>query len=218
MKSKVLFAVLLLASVHAFADTDVNGQPTSTARNAYSTYPDRGVVNRITPQVALVESTLVNRDGSTDFKYKSGLAAGVTADIGTSNVVLETGAVYKQLGTAVEGFGQTANLNLNYVTVPVLAKYYFSPEPTTAFIKVGALPSFLVGKGNTAAVGGLIFDEPNTFDLGAQAGLGGRIALGGGADLMLEATYARGFSKVFTNNAEIYNSAFGATAGLGIAL
>jgi hypothetical protein len=231
MKSKfLLVAVLLMGSQFAVAasssyDSDSVDQQQDEApvtigrsnRNVRKSSTSK--VSRIIPQASVLVSNFTRSGESAN--SKTGFGIGAVADIGHSDFVFETGLLYRQLGAAGSTDLVDIVVNLNYLTVPIVGKYYFSGQNTnSAYIKLGLLPSILVSKEATASALGLSASTSNfdvkTFDLGPVAGLGGKIGMNDTTSMIIEANYYRGLTKI--TESEIYNSAFTLTAGIALDL
>lgn len=242
MKALVISAMFLMVARTSFAATSVNNDK-STATNdltdvtsvaqpsaSDTSYPsliakpktvysnDRSVISRVMPVVGMIDSNLVG--GSTDdsFSSKIGLQVGGLMDIGHSDAVLETGVLYRQLGATIE----SAQVNLNYIAIPVGGKYYFSgQEDSSVFINGGIMPQFAVSR--TISSGSASVDASGifgSFDLDAYLGVGGKISMGDRTDFVVDLTYSRGLTNLNATqgDATFNNSAFGLTAGVAFAL
>jgi hypothetical protein len=177
-------------------------------------------VSRIIPQVSFIDS---NFTGS-DFKFDSkvGFSAGVAADIGTSNLVAESGILYRQLGTQTSQYGNNLVLNLGYIGLPLMAKVYTSTarHSAAAYFKGGIIPQILIYKNISGSQPGGDFPI-NSLDLEAAVGLGGRFPISQNNDFVLEATLNRGVTNVGASSsggADVFNAALLVTAGIGINL
>lgn len=170
----------------------------------------------------IVEGSMVNAgyEGNESSRYTkpNGFSVGALLDLlGSANLVLETGAVYRQLGTTVNDGLADNSFTANYISVPVSAKYYFSGQEASSFyIKGGVMGSTLISD-NT------IFTSPTT-QIGARsweaaflAGIGYKFALASVTDALLEVDYNRSISSVFPDM-DIYRSDITGTLGFAFNL
>ena len=211
--------IFLMMATVAMADTYEEGGVVTKKEKSMATRSE-GAFSRIIPEISFISATLTG-ESAQDVNNKNGFGIGLLMDLGHSNAVLETGVMYRQLGTFSNppaSIGST--LNLNYLSLPLIGKYYFSgQEESSAYIKAGFMPSLLVAKSvendvySTSYIRGI-----NSFDIQATVGLGGKIAIDGGTDFILEADYARGLFNIDAEGGSIYNSSFTVLAGLGISL
>jgi hypothetical protein len=105
-------------------------------------------------------------------------------------------------GTVGNLLGSLANakLNLDYIDVPLLVKYNFTPEAEgSAYVVAGPSLGFLVGHTMSNRFLGLIDLNYNldlnyrNFDLGGVVGLGYELPLNNRVKGFVEATYRHGF-------------------------
>jgi hypothetical protein len=199
----------------AFAQDDAMGTSEASAPRTSSS-PDRFF------RRAIVEGSLVNAgwEGSQNTRYSkpNGYAAGILFDIiGTQSLVLELGAMYRQLGTTVDNGLGSNDFTANYISVPVAAKYYFSgQESTSLYLKAGLMGSVLVSN-NTVYATRTTQVGPNNWETAALAGLGLKVNVASSTDLLLEADYTRSIDSVFSNQ-NVYRSDLGAALGVAINL
>ena len=170
----------------------------------------------------IFEGSLANAgyqgDGSSRYSNPNGYSAGVLLDLlGHGGLVLETGAMYRQLGTTYNNGVGDNKFTANYISIPVDVKYYFSGQETTSlYLKAGVMGSTLISN-NT------MYSTPTT-QIGARSwetaflgGLGVKFNLSSATDLLLEADYSRSIDSVF-NDANVYRSDISAALGLAINL
>lgn len=161
-----------------------------------------------------------------------GGGAGATVEIGNlKHVVLETGLVYQQLGydeanifdfLGCLGMCTTSTLNLGYLGVPVVGKFYLSGQDGSSFFaKTGLIPAVLVDKQmstynpwtNTTVTTSNPPIKP--FDLSFTIGLGGKLQMTKRASLLLELDHQRSLFNIYNNGDTGYNSANLISIGLG---
>lgn len=164
---------------------------------------------RILPQIGGALSSITG-EGTGDAKNRVGLHVGATADFGSSDFVIESGLLYRQLG-ANAGQGDS-ELTANYLSVPVFAKYYFQGfDETSLYVKGGLLASVLVYKEQR---GGRAI---NDFDFGPSAGIGAKFPAGSSSEFFVEANYYRGLIQLWENGSQ-YNSSLALMGGFSLAL
>ncbi len=128
MKKFILSLVMMVSSIASFAQYEAG------------TFSIRPEVGMTASQVIMTQET------KDDFligesRYKPGLTAGVEMDYQAKKWFgISAGALYSQQGAkGAEGTG--VNLNLNYITVPVMANFY----PCKGLgLKVGLQPAYLL--------------------------------------------------------------------------
>ncbi|MDL1913350.1 MAG: PorT family protein [Bergeyella sp.] len=136
-----------------------------------------GNASTLTPNGSSIKESVKNN-------YKFDFYAGVFARIPVSNrFTLQPELLYDRLGTkskeTVDGITKSYTQRLNYLTIPVMVQYNFSPK---FYVEIGPQASlFLDGKGvrkvsgsNTSESNSNKTDrnEVNNFVFGAAAGLG----------------------------------------------
>ncbi len=170
----------------------------------------------------MVEGALLNAgfEGGDNSRHNqpNGYSAGLLGDfIGTGLIVMEAGALYRQMGTTPQnGFGNNS-FTANYISVPLSAKYYFtSQEFSSLYVKAGYMGSTLISN-NT------YYSSP-TRQLGAQqwesavlGGIGYKINLGSSTDILVEANYNRGLDSVFADS-NVYRSDVSGALGFAMNL
>ncbi len=142
-----------------------------------------------------------------------GAAAGAFVNIRlTDNFGIQPEMLYSMKGTKVSdsGFGET-KLKLGYLSVPVMAKYYFGGFN----LQAGPMFDFLLSaKGDSDGEEEDIKDDVKGMDLGLGFGLGYELPLG----LSFDARYMVGLSDINdesgSENVEIKNKGFQITVGL----
>jgi opacity protein-like surface antigen len=170
----------------------------------------------------MVEASLSNigfqGDDSTRYSSANGYSAGALVDLlGTSNLVLETGVLYRQLGTTYKnGLGDN-RFTANYISVPISAKYYFSgQEVTSLYLKAGVMGSTLISD-NTVYATPTTRIGARSWETAFLAGVGVKVNLSDVSDLIVEGDYSRSIESVF-NNASIYRSDLSAALGFAVNL
>lgn len=154
-----------------------------------------------------------------DFKVRTGFHIGVLAEIMLAErFALQPEILYSSQGgkATLEDFDEfmgenmDVQLKLDYISVPVLLKYFVIPGLS---IEAGPQFSFTVDsqaevsfEGEEASVD--ITDETEKFDLGLAVGLGYGLPQG----FLVQARYARGFSDVYTDS-DIRNTLFQVSVG-----
>ena len=170
----------------------------------------------------IFEGSLTNAgyEGGQASRYSkaNGYAAGALFDLlGGGNLVLETGLLYRQIGTSVDNGVNHDDFTGHYLSVPASLKYYFSgQEHTSIYIKGGVMGSTLVS-------GNQIYTTP-TSKIGARswetsflAGLGLKLDLSPMTGIVAEADYNRAVDSIFPDS-NIYRSDFSGTLGLALNL
>jgi opacity protein-like surface antigen len=170
----------------------------------------------------LVEGSLTNigyegKDAARDSKV-NGYTVGLLFDLfGSFNFVLETGALYRQLGITIDDrFGDSA-LPANYVSIPISGKYYFtSQNETSAYLKAGALESAMVSKNISYTKNEKVI-KARTWETAMLVGLGIKTKLTSQTDVLFEGDYTRALESMFYDSS-VYRSELSATIGIGINL
>lgn len=208
------------------------------------------LIGRVTPAVSLIFSGFSGVDKNAFASpYKGmrlGTGAGATVDIGRSNLVLETGLLYQQLGSDISsmpsaGFALVTalsgdpELKLDYLAIPIEAKYYFSGQKKSSwYVKGGLMPSFLVSK--NAKISSQVFGyqdgsfgwheettstsnvPANNIYLPAVIGIGGKMNVSDNIAIILETTYQHSITPIFTDSPSSTLSGLSFTTGLDIDL
>ncbi len=177
---------------------------------------------RVIPAFQLIIANNVGSD-SDGLSSKTGIGIGATVDLGKSDFVIETGLMYRMMGTYRDIDSTT--LSLSYLTVPINAKYYLMPAQASVspFVKAGFLPSINIGASSSrpaingfAAQNGSV-NNVNTMDLGFDVGAGVKFNVADSTSILGELNYSRSFTRIF-DSFMTYNSAFTIQAGVGIEL
>lgn len=177
----------------------------------------------VTPELSVISSTFVG-GGSNDAKSITKISVGGTIDIGESNLVTETGVLYRQIGAgetvSIKSTATDVETDLNYLTVPIAAKYYFNNRHESSFFaKVGFAPSLLVGNDIIETTHGpnVRNEDPRAFAVDGLVGLGGKYQITEQVGIVLEVSYWRGLTSVYSG-ANVYTSNFVNTIGFNINL
>ena len=153
-----------------------------------------GIIQRIAVHVGGSMGLIT---GGGNYEINPGLSGGMTLDIGRGDFVFETGLMYLEMGVtriipAGSGLDQT-RLNLNYIAVPLNAKYTFYRSDSVAFAgRIGVLPMLAVNQTGTAHSQGNVIqrvtlDELSKNDVAGTLGLGTRIRIGESSNLLIDA-------------------------------
>ena len=189
--------------------------------------------------MAGVNYSTVNQDpesSDVSFGYKAGFVGGVFLGVQVNDwFSIEPEVLFSQKGAKVNGKGNNSSLEgsvrINYIEVPVLAKFWFpvSDPGVKPFIFAGPEVEFKVSctaEGAILAVTGSTDcdktdNEINlkSTDFGVTGGAGVNFRAGG-QDVRLDARYTFGLtdindSSASTDQREIKNRAFAVTVGLG---
>ncbi|MCY1479709.1 hypothetical protein D3C87_203570 [compost metagenome] len=132
-----------------------------------------------------------------DYSSRTSFHAGAAAEIKLfQNFSLQPELLYTSQGADVDGVG---DFNLDYVAVPVLAKFYIISEKLS--LEVGPQFSFLIDEAEEA------FDN-KSFDFAAAGGLGLNIT----DNFFAQARYTIGLSEA-SKDAEVKNAVFQLSLG-----
>ncbi|HLW14891.1 MAG TPA: porin family protein [Flavobacteriaceae bacterium] len=154
--------------------------------------------NAQVPDVKLGAKGGVNFSNITnsDMDSKTGFHIGVLAEVFFSEQFsLQPEILYSTQGAELKGDYSTAKYNLDYVSVPVMAKYYVVDGFN---IQVGPQFSFLSkaeAKGEIDGIGSGtldIKDNTESFDFGLNFGLGYQLPVG----VFVDARYNLGLTKI----------------------
>ncbi len=222
----LIFCLILGLAATAYAQSE--GHYTS-AKVASA----RKTLSQVTP-VFSYSGTILDGDSTQNLDgQNAGIGAGVLFDIGRSDLVFETGFLYRQMGgpayllTEQEAVdrGSTrmaADLELNYAIIPLMGKYYVNGRNDASFfVKGGIQPSLLIFREarlkNPIVTDVKDLSHINDFDLIGAVGGGLQIPLNDTTMFVFDATYIRSFTTVF-NNMPLYHNGFCGSVGLGIFL
>ena len=164
---------------------------------------------------------------------KIGFASQLTFDLGRGPFVVETGVGYLRLGSdRSTGFfypTPVSSLDLSYVTIPILAKFYAGRNSGRGvFIRGGFIPSFLVAHSGSISIRNYDSSpiltsagDVNKFDLLATAGVGWNITLAGSTALIIATDVDYGLvnlNRDLSGNARATNLSFSFLTGLAFTL
>lgn len=137
----------------------------------------------------------VDSDGITNFHAGAVLELSIvpTFSVQAEGLFSSQGAKYD------DAFGAAQDLNLDYISVPVLAKFYVLPEVLS--VQAGPQFSFLVSEAEEAL-------EANSFDMAAAAGVEVKLIAG----LFAQARYTIGFTDVY-DEVDAKNAVFQLSVG-----
>ena len=219
------FAQYVPGSPQYYSQSGANAQaqqPQQEVRStSYSKSYSDSPVSRVIPQLGLTIATVAGEKVK-DADSTTRASAGATVDFGHSDFVLESGALYRQMGASASEGGETFTLTLDYLSIPLLAKYYVNGVSSSAafFVKGGLQPGLLVRKkaelksGSSSQSTNDISGISST-DIPVLVGAGGKFAAAQNMSIIVEGNYSRGLTKINTSGTGIYNSVVGLTAGLG---
>lgn len=147
----------------------------------------------------------ITDDVDMDQKSKVGYYAGVFVNLPVATEFsIQPEVFYNNLGAKYTALNQTAKLNLDYITVPVMLQYNATPE---FYLEAGPEFGFLVNskvKSDNAAIeslGNAIFDKDNlnSFNFGVGIGAGYYFTKNVG----LSARYVAGFTDFTKDNSNV---------------
>ncbi len=221
-----LSAMVLSLSNFAMAQSEnatVKDISSSSASIQIESPMQRPKAARMTPQLSVISSTFDGSDAS-NAKAITKVSLGATVDIGESNLVTETGILYRQIGASesaiINSKSTDFETNLNYLSIPISSKYYFSNQHESSFFaKLGLAPSILVGNQMIESSPNNNFrkTDPNVFALDLLIGAGGKYQLTESIGIVLEVSYWRSVTPAFSGS-NINTSNFVNTIGLNINL
>ncbi len=223
--SKLTLATLFLGfSNLAFAQSEnasVKDLSTSTTSIQTESPYQKPKASRFTPEISLISSTFVGSD-SNNARTLTKISIGANIDIGEGNLVTETGILFRQIGANETAIINSKSIDLetdlNYLSVPISAKYYFSNQHESSFFaKIGLAPSLLVASQLSDTTSSARSSDPNAFAIDGLIGLGGKYQITEQIGLVLEVSYWRGLAPVYSST-NIYTSNFINTLGINIDL
>lgn len=176
----------------------------------------------IGPMVGAAYSTLPNLGSNAlTTKYKVGPTAGVFVNYSIKeHFALSANVLYTRWGTKIETPTPAANLNLDYIHVPILATYFFGNDMGPGAVRpklfLGPSVSFLTGTSSNV----LNNQAFRNVDIGATAGAGVNIGFARQQWLNIDLRYNLGFSKVYTDPilSKVHNQSFSLLVGYSFAL
>jgi len=153
--------------------------------------------------------------------FRPGLNAGLLAEIGSGALRLLAGGGFEQKGIRVKGGGNSGDVRLDYVTVPVMISLGNVPDGgrmPRLFVNAGVEPAFLVS--SDIKLGDYTFDiDAETFDFGLRGEAGLEIPLTPSAALILGGAYAQSLTDAAKgDNADWYNRTIHIFGGVKIGM
>jgi hypothetical protein len=146
----------------------------------------------------------VNEKGSNSLDSKTGWVLGATAEVSlTEKFSLQPELLFSQQGGRSEG---NFTLDLNYITLPVMAKYYIAKGFS---LEAGPQFSFLVKDQLISETGDQTADiDAENFDFSANLGLGYKLDNG----IFFQTRYNLGLTN-FDKNPDVKNGVFQMSLG-----
>jgi hypothetical protein len=216
---------LAATDVSALPDDNGNSNSSVSAKAHIKAQAESSFVSRVIPQASLLVTSLSISDSQANsfWQNKVGYSLGATVDLGPSQLVLETGLLYRAMGSKGSEGGFTETVNDNYLAVPVIGKFYFAePKGNAVYLKGGFIPQYLVSKSVSIDPSLPISGEPeiNTFDLEWTVGGGYKLALNESNSLFFDLSYSKGMTTIdgSSNPGTVYNTALMFTTGFGFDL
>lgn len=170
------------------------------------------IANISTPNISIVNIP--------DFKANKSFTVGAVAEFGIAHgFAIQTEANYTKKGFIINEaiplelanlplpVGVRVTTDLNYIEVPILAKYNFGTGKVGGYVTAGPTMSYASNGRFRTAANFIVdfnvidrkfdFDDMNIskFDIGAAIGAGGTVKVGG-VKLFVDARYTHGFSKL----------------------
>jgi outer membrane protein with beta-barrel domain len=210
-----LFAIAATEVDDSFSDSSVSTQAEPDSSGPH-------IVSRVVPQASILASSFVGPDSS-HFTTIGGYSLGATVDFGYSDFVIESGLLYRTMGSKYSVDGAGITYNSGFLAVPIMAKYYFPKfDSTSIYFKAGFLPEVVVNQSVTTDNVVLLDNNPHYryFDFEAAIGVGAKISISPSYDVFVETVYTKGLTNVFddTVGMTVYNAAVMLTAGFGFNL
>lgn len=153
----------------------------------------------------------LSKDGFADAKSKAGFYAGAFVNVPISeSFSIQPEVVYNNIGAKVTLLGTENNLNLNYISIPVMFQYNATPQ---FYVEAGPEFSFLLNskiKSSSALLETIANslnsnDFYNTFNFGLGVGAGFNIT----NNIGVNARYVAGFTDATKGNSTISNLVLG---------
>jgi outer membrane protein W len=163
-------------------------------------------------------STTVSNSSYSNSAYKTGLNLGVSADYYFSDRwSVKAKLIYDQKGWKDDYY--SVNLNLNYVTLPVMANWHFG-RTRNWYLNFGPYAGFLI---SASSEGMNVKSSFNSTDFGLALGIGVKIPISDNLKIFIEDDGQAGFTNILksnsnTNGAKILNSRSGLNVGLNFIL
>lgn len=217
----VMLGLILLAAtlgaVAARAETETSELVISSQERA-----ERGTFRRFIPFLSFVRSEVVDPSVAEGADGRSRFGGGVLFDIGGSgSLVFESGLVYRSMGADFFNDSVYIQLDLGYLSAPLIGKYYFSgQERNSLYFKSGFMPSYQVSRRATD------FNYPGQeqiyeaglrrFELAMTSGLGANVQLSPDYAMVFDLTYVRGLTPIADRDG--FNSAFVFSTGMAFGI
>ncbi|MFK8007295.1 MAG: porin family protein [Saprospiraceae bacterium] len=166
------------------------------------TIPEIGIIN--IPEAQANKSFTVG--AVAEFGIANGFAIQTEANYTKKGFIINEG-IPLELANIPLPIGVKVTTDLNYIEVPVLAKYNFGNDKVGGYVTAGPTMSYATGGRFRTAANFIIdfnvidqkfdFDNLNIskFDIGASIGAGGTVNLGA-TKLFVDARYTHGFNKL----------------------
>jgi hypothetical protein len=179
----------------------------------------------ITPVVGASIMKLAGDSSTGSSNTDTGLSIGAFVEFGGGLVTFQTGLLFNQFGgkgTDSDNSGANYTVTIDYLNIPLLAKFNVMGNPLeTFFFKIGLMPGFVLSKDASETLNGVsISGEASgvkSFDLPLLAGIGGTIPIAPNVSINLEGNFIYSLTSV-TSSGTIRNQGFqilaGATFGL----
>lgn len=182
--------------------------------------------SRLTPELSFISSQFVGTQAQSP-KTITKMAVGAQTEIlEQANRTLETGFLFKRVGSSQTLSALQSNQSLSvetqldYLSIPVAYKIYSDrPQFNAFFAKAGFSPNILVNQISSVTQNSLSQKIPvaQSMSLDAFIGLGVKMNLAQNLAGVIEASYWRGITPVYTGT-DIYNSSFMTSLGLSLEL
>ncbi|HET9066383.1 MAG TPA: porin family protein [Gemmatimonadales bacterium] len=136
---------------------------------------------------------------------RTGFAGGVSMRFPVGTMAsIEIDGMYAQKGTKITGDGESAELKLGYIEVPVVLRYELGDASTHPFVLAGASVSLKAGCDVTAKSSGISagFDCDDLFE-GKQKSVDAGLTVGAGVAVnrfSVQARYTHGMMELFDDN------------------
>ncbi|MFK7770661.1 MAG: porin family protein [Saprospiraceae bacterium] len=192
------FALLLVTLTFAQVSLGLKGG----VNFANITLPEIGIIN--IPDAQTNKSFTVG--AVAEFGIKNGFAIQTEANYTKKGFIINEG-IPLELANIPLPVGVKVTTDLNYIEVPILAKYNFGNGKVGGYVTAGPTMSYASGGRFRTAANFIIdfnvidrkfdFDDLNIskFDIGASIGAGGTVNLGA-TKLFVDARYTHGFNKL----------------------
>lgn len=217
-KSLIVFAAFLsLASTVQAAESirtqvDAEGEVVSEQKTL-----------RIVPSIGVGGFKLQGSNGSSDSTIGTSVAG--IAEFGSGYFSFQTGLMVNKFGGKGSTAGNSTDLAITYLGIPVMAKINLTGNATkTVYIKAGLVPSLVVQKELKFNVDGFSGTTSNVkmqnFDMPVVIGVGGAIPVSDNAALIVGIDYMQSTGNIAadTSRSQVKNVGYLVNAGLSIGL